>query len=71
MIKKLATECERTKGSWTHLLEGVDDFESNFGFRDLVFKRITFEESAEFKIKTATAKNMCDHHRLSEYRLLR
>ena len=54
----------------TYLCKGVDDFVSNFGFRDLLVKRIPFEESAEFEIKTAIAKNARDQHRLSEYRLL-
>ena len=54
----------------TYQCKGVDDFVSNFGFRDLLVKRIPFGESAEFEIKTAIAKNTRDHHRLSEYRLL-
>ena len=54
----------------TYLCKGVDDFVSNFGFRDLLLKLIPFEESAEFEIKTAIAKNARDHHRLSVFRLL-
>ena len=53
-----------------YLCKSVDDFVSNFGFRDLLVKRIPFEEGTEFEIKTAIAKNTRDHHRLSEYRLL-
>ena len=71
MIKKISHWARKDKRQLdTYLLKGVDDFVSNFGFRHLVFKRITFEESAEFKMKTATAKNACDHQRLSEYSLL-